>query len=729
MALSAKFVKKQLKKIKPLTEGATIEVARQQHDMIGNLMVIPRRWKVSSRTYRFANFSASMVYPLDETREGIILYLHGGGYACGGLDYARAFGTVLATESSVRVFCPAYRLAPENPYPAALDDAFVSYKYLLDGGYDSEKIILCGESAGGGLAYCLCLKLKEENLPLPGGVITVSPWTDLTLSGDSYRYNRDSDPNMTIEKLNLFANYSTSDRTNPLVSPLFGDLEGMPPSLIFVGGSEIMLDDSKLMHQKLLEAGCISTLIVAPDMWHGYVLYDLKEFRSDYKKINAFLDEHLPYRRKLRWMKLDNAAKIYPAAYRHNRNHVFRISATLIEPIDKPVLQSALDVTVRRFPALAVRLRRGLFWYYLEEIPRAPEIMDEKGSPLMRMPFENIRKCAFRVIVYRNRIAVEFFHALTDGSGALVFLKTLVAEYLKQNYGAKIPAIHGVLDRLEVPDDEETEDSYLKYAGTVKKKRTGPKAYRLDGTPEVDGFLYVTTMMTDVTKVLEVARAKGITLTALICSVIIKAIYDIQNESTPRSRQKPVIIQVPVNLRNLFKSKTLRNFSLYITPGIDPKLGEWTLDEICKTVYHRMAAEISAKEMSAGIASNVNSEQSLIIRILPLFLKNAVLKAAYNVIGEGRDCLALSNLGVVNVPEEMQQFITNMDFILGARPRHPYNCGMLTYNNTLYLNLARNIREPKLEKKIYEILRDLGIRIKVESNNSNAPVHRHNAVQ
>ena len=104
MALSAKFVKKQLKKIKPLTEGATIEVARQQHDMIGNLMVIPRRWKVSSRTYRFANFSASMVYPLDETREGIILYLHGGGYACGGLDYARAFGTVLATESSVRVF-------------------------------------------------------------------------------------------------------------------------------------------------------------------------------------------------------------------------------------------------------------------------------------------------------------------------------------------------------------------------------------------------------------------------------------------------------------------------------------------------------------------------------------------------------------------------------------------------------------------------------------------------
>ncbi|MGI6577981.1 MAG: alpha/beta hydrolase [Eubacteriales bacterium] len=720
MALSAKFVRRQLKKIKPLMEGATIQTARQQHDMIGNLMVIPRRWKVSSRTYRFSQFTASMIYPLDETREGIILYLHGGGYACGGLDYARAFGTVLANECSVRVFCPAYRLAPENRFPAALEDALAAYRYLLDGGYDPAKIILCGESAGGGLLYSLCLKLKDEGLPMPGGAVAISPWTDLTLSGESYSYNEKADPTMSRDKLKLFAQLYADDRNDPLVSPLFGDLEGLPPSLIFVGGSEIMLEDSKMMHQKLLSAGCQSKLIVAPEMWHGYVLYGLKEFRSDFKEINAFLDVYLPYKRKLRWMRLDNAAKIYPAAYRHNRNHTFRLSATLVEDVDVPVLQSALDITVRRFPSIAVRLRRGLFWYYLEEIPRAPEIMEEKGCPLMRMPFENIRKCAFRVLVYRGRIAVEFFHALTDGSGGMVFLKTLVAEYLKQKYGAAIPFTDGVLNRLETPDDEELEDSYLKYAGKVTKKRTGASAYRLRGTPDEDGFLRLTTMMTDVSNALNVARSKGITLTALMCSVLIKAIYEIQNESVPISQQKHVLIQVPVNLRNLFKSRTVRNFSLYIKPGIDPRLGEWSFDEICRKVYHSMAAEITAKEMAAGIASNVRDEQALIIRVMPLFIKNAVLKAAYNIIGEGKECLTLSNLGAVKIPEEMKRYVTRMDFILGARPGHPYNCAMISYGDTLYLNIARIVKEPQLELKVYQILRDLGIKIKVESNYGNA---------
>ena len=134
----------------------------------------------------------------------------------------------------------------------------------------------------------------------------------------------------------------------------------------------------------------------------------------------------------LHWVRLDNAAKIYPAARTRTWSNVFRVSATLDEDIDPAVLQSALDVTVRRFPSIAVRLRRGLFWYYLEEIPKAPEIMDEKPYPLSRMYFDDIRKCAFRVIVHEKRIAVEFFHALTDGNGGLVFVKTLVSEYLYQ---------------------------------------------------------------------------------------------------------------------------------------------------------------------------------------------------------------------------------------------------------------------------------------------------------
>ena len=129
----------------------------------------------------------------------------------------------------------------------------------------------------------------------------------------------------------------------------------------------------------------------------------------------------------LRWVRLDNAAKIYPAARRKNWSNVYRQSVTLTEVVDNLILKSALEVTVKRFPSIAARLRRGLFWYYLQQVDSAPDIMEEYSYPLVYMSGAELRTCAFRVITYRNRIAVEFFHSLTDGTGALVFLKNLVA--------------------------------------------------------------------------------------------------------------------------------------------------------------------------------------------------------------------------------------------------------------------------------------------------------------
>jgi len=139
----------------------------------------------------------------------------------------------------------------------------------------------------------------------------------------------------------------------------------------------------------------------------------------------------------LRWAKLDNAAKIYPAARRKNWSNVFRQSATLTENVDKQVLSQALAVVVKRFPTIAARLRKGAFWYCLQELETPPEIRDEYSYPLTFMSKKETRRCAFRVLVYKKRIAVEFFHSLTDGSGALVFLKNLVAEYLEQKYNIK----------------------------------------------------------------------------------------------------------------------------------------------------------------------------------------------------------------------------------------------------------------------------------------------------
>lgn len=714
MPLSAKTIGAQLARMKPILTRQSLESSRRGQNILGEMMQAAHRKKVQVKKHQFSQFEGAWVFPQDLRRQGVILYLHGGGYICGSIDYALGFGSVLADRMGTRVFCAAYRLAPEAPFPAAVEDSLAAYRYLLEKGY--KNIALCGESAGGGLCYCLCLKLKEMGLPMPAGVIAISPWTDLTGSGASYEENKENDPYMIRETLEYYAGLYTRDRQNPLVSPLLGDLTGMPPSLIFVGGDEILLSDSKELHRKLLEAGCKSHLVVAPNRWHVYLLFDLEENQEDYVLINRFLGKELAQENKLRWVKLDNAAKIYPAARRTNWSNVFRLSATLNEPVDEAVLQSALDVTARRFPAIAARLRRGVFWYYLQELLVPPKVSREHSYPLARMDRDEIRACALRVIAYENRIAVEYFHSLTDGNGALVFLKTLVAEYLQQKHGIAIPPEMGVLDRLQEPTEEELEDSFLKYTGTVNASRRESAAWHMRGRRQ-DDFLFLTCFHLPLQEVLDMAHSYHVTVTAFLTAVTMQALLELQQEQVPVRRwRKPVKVLIPVNLRKLFPSKTLRNFAMYTIPEADPRLGDFTFRELCSIVHHKMGLDNNPKQMSKMIATNVSSERLLAVRILPLFLKNAVMKAVFNAVGERTSCLSLSNLGAVEIPEEMKPYISRFDFILGVQATAPYNCGVISYGDTIYVNFIRNIEQPLLESKFHQVLRDLGIRAEVESN-------------
>ena len=717
MGLSAKLVRSQLNFFKPFVANCSLEVTRKGQDKLGELMEAIHWHDVIVHDHNFENFEGAWVIPKEERRSGAVLYLHGGGYTCGDLEYAKGFASTLAAECGVRVFCAAYRLAPETRFPGAVDDAEESYRYLLSKGYTPEQICLCGESAGGGLIYALCLRLKERGLPLPCGIIAISPWVDLTVSGESYITNKDADPSLTEELLRFYAKCYADDVRAPEVSPLFAELDGLPPSLIFVGGDEILLDDSKRMHEKLLQSGCKSQLVIAPERWHAYVLYMLNENMSDFDTINQFLSRVMAAERKQQWMRLDNAAKIYPAALRKKWSNVFRLSATLSEPVDRDVLRAALDVTLRRFPSIGVRLRKGIFWFYLERVPEVPEITEEQSYPLVHMSYASIRECAFRVVVYKNRIAVELFHALTDGTGGMIFLKTLLAEYLSQKHGLTIPAGDGVLGRLEEPDEEELEDSFLRYAGSVKASRRESTAWHLTGTPEKDGFKDLVTMMVPADALRRCAKAHGVTVTELVCAAMMQAICRLQAEKVPqRSRRRPVKVLLPVNLRNLFPSRTLRNFASYITPEVDPRMGDYTFDEICAAVHHRMGLENNPQTMRAKFAANVASEQSPLLRVMPLFIKNLAMKAVFDTVGECKSCLCLSNLGVVHLPEVMAPYVDRMDFIIGVQAKAPHNCGVLTWNGTAYINCIRSIQEPELELHFYRVLHQLGLPVRVESN-------------
>ena len=730
----------QLNILKPFVEKCSLNTVRRGQDSIGKLMANSYKDRVTVERVSIGEITCAMVSPKDDLYNGVLLYLHGGGYVAGNLEYALGFAGVLAVRCGIRVFTVEYRLAPEHPYPAALDDAMDAYGHLLSSGYDPSRIALCGDSAGGGLCYALCQKLRDKGRTLPAGIIAISPWTDMTMSSPSYEINKKDDPSMTVERLKYFAdcyaygaerdgkgrllpivnNDQEEDRrikSDPRMSPLFDTQERIPESLIFVGGDEIMYDDSVLLHEKLLSAGCKSELVVAPELWHGYVLYDLPEREGDFDKISRFIKKVIPARKRLAWMSLDNAAKIFPAARSRTWSNMFRVSSTLTEDIDREALKVALDVTLRRFPSIAVSIKEGMFWYYLEEISSPPDILDEKPYPLAGIKMKDLRKCAFRVLVYKNRLAVEFFHSLTDGNGGLIFVKTLTAEYLYQKYGVKVPAGNGIFDRLEEPSQGELEDSFLKYSGKYSTSRKDTDAYKIDGKREVDGFRTNTTFVIDPDFVKNEAKKRGVTVTVYMSAILIEASQRVQRSRVASpAKYKPIKVFLPVNLRKMFPSETMRNFILYAMVGIDPRLGDYEFDDLCQIVAAQMKQQMTEKNMAAMIRTNVASELNPFIMAVPLMLKNLIMKAVFNAVGEKKSCFSFSNLGLVTVPEEYSAYVKRMDFVLGSQATAPYNVSALTYGGKMYLNVTRNASEPVLEREIYAVMRERGVPHTVESN-------------
>lgn len=226
-----------------------------------------------------------------------ILYLHGGGYCICSLDTHRGLGARLVLASDARLLMPAYRLAPEHPFPAALEDALTAYRWLLQQGIPSERIAIGGDSAGGGLALSTAVSLRASGEPLPAALFLFSPWTDLTFSGESHHTRKPYDPIFGGDRDVLFtaAYLGKEPADNPLISPLFADLHGLPPTLIHVGEDEILLDDSTLLEKKLVEAGVKVELKVWPGMWHVFQAFApfLPEAQASMDQVGDFLLQHV----------------------------------------------------------------------------------------------------------------------------------------------------------------------------------------------------------------------------------------------------------------------------------------------------------------------------------------------------------------------------------------------------------------------------------------------------
>ena len=224
-----------------------------------------------------------------------VLYLHGGGYATGSPELYRQIAWRISAAASARVAVIDYRLAPEHPFPAALDDAVAAWRGLLTDGVDPRGAAAVGDSAGGGLALALALRLRDSGDPLPGAIAAMSPWTDLALTGASLHSNAAADPMMNVDDVPLMADryLAGADPRHPYASPLYGDPAGLPPTLIQVGSDEILRDDAIRMAERMRCAGCAVELEVWPRMphvWHGFAGI-MPEARRAIDRIGAFIRE------------------------------------------------------------------------------------------------------------------------------------------------------------------------------------------------------------------------------------------------------------------------------------------------------------------------------------------------------------------------------------------------------------------------------------------------------
>ena len=254
------------------TQPEDLERQRAAQELFGRL--VTPNLLINTTPITVNNVSAEWVrMNQGHDRRHAVLYCHGGGYTCGQLGYARILASKLALATGFDVLSFEYRLAPEHPFPAAIEDAVAMWDYLMYMGYGARDVIVAGDSAGGNLALELALKLKEQGRAQPRGLVLFSPWTDMTASGKSYRTCKTLDPMLTMEYIAAVREAYTgpdADWSRPCYSPLFADLRGLPPTLVQVGTNEILKSDSERLVENLQKAGVYAQLEVYPECWHVF---------------------------------------------------------------------------------------------------------------------------------------------------------------------------------------------------------------------------------------------------------------------------------------------------------------------------------------------------------------------------------------------------------------------------------------------------------------------------
>ena len=409
------------------------------------------------------------------------------------------------------------------------------------------------------------------------------------------------------------------------------------------------------------------------------------------------------------WSRLDNAAKIFPPTSGKRDPKVFRFACELYEPVQPEPLQQALDKTLELFPGYRSVLRHGLFWYYLEST-ETRAVVREEHEPLCSPIYDrNVPGLLFEVTYFGCRINLEIYHALADGTGALEFLRALVCAYLSLVHGAELgenPPGSG----YDASASEKMADSFQKYYDANKKKSThAPTAYRVGGQKLPENRIKAIEGILPVHRVLELARSYHTTVTVLLASVLFLAIH---STMSLRDEKKPVVISVPVNLRNYFASESARNFFALMTVSYDFSKQPAELEQVIPQVAKAFQDNLTPEKLEQHMNSLVAIEKNVAARAAPLFFKDAAMWAAYRFAVRA-ETAALSNIGKITMPEPYVPYIRLFDVVTSTEKVQICMC---SFADNMTISFSDKLVEADIQKFFFRWLSSAGVPVEIVTN-------------
>ena len=412
------------------------------------------------------------------------------------------------------------------------------------------------------------------------------------------------------------------------------------------------------------------------------------------------------------WRALDDQAKVFSLSANKKDTSIFRLSTTLKKKIDANILAKALELTLEKYKTFKVKMKKGFFWHYLEENPKKPIITKEDEYSFKKINTKGNNDFLFKLTYTGKKINIDYFHILTDGNGGRLFLKEIVYKYLELKYPKEIK------NNNIAQDIECIENSYpTNYQKKYTKNKKSPKAYIIKGEKIKDGKIGINHFQIKLKEIKWWAQEKKCSISIFLTAMIAYALYEANYKKN--GGKKPINICVPINLKKYFPSKTLSNFVSYMMISLKIKKDKnHTFDDILNMVKSEFEKKLKKEKIVPTISSDGKIINNLFVKYIPLKFKKILVRIGATQF-KRRTTMTFSNIGQNEIDHKYSKYINNISFSLAPDWAEKLRCGICSFKDKLVVTFGTNIKDSNIETKFRDMLKEYGIRFKIEGNGVN----------